>query len=207
MNTMCLSFAVYNKSKPKYMEVLLFSGMLQPWNAEHVDIRILTSSYFMFFFLRLLPYRSRKLQRECLLFFLWHFTRYSMKHLIDAQIMNAVRRWCAAAACEGQTRPPTGVSSGSGAVWLSLTLTDSCLEILRGIGSLITHNHNYRRTRQTHKALKQDERLPPLLPLAHISQIPLKLKEDRGSGGTSLDRERERDACCGALGEEMWHIN
>lgn len=57
------------------------------------------------------------------------------------------------------------MSSASGAVWLSLTLTDSWLEILRGIGSLITHNRNYRRTRQTHKALKQDERFPPLLPL------------------------------------------
>lgn len=75
------------------------------------------------------------------------------------------------------------------ALWLSLTLTDSCLQILRGIGSLITHNRNYRRTRQTHKALKQDERLPPLLPLAHISQIPL--KEERGSWGISSDRERE----------------
>lgn len=75
----------------------------------------------------------------------------------------------------------TDVSSESSTPPLGLTLTDSWLWILRGIGSLITHNRNYRRTRQTHKALKQDERLPPLLPLAHISQIPLKLKEERGS--------------------------
>lgn len=190
MNTMCLSFAFYNKSKPKYMELLLISGMLQPWNAVHVDIRISTSAYFMFF--QTAALQIEKTAKRMSSFFLWHFIHYSMKHLIDAQIMNAVRRWCTAAACEGQTRPPTSASSGSGAVWLGLTLTDSCLEILRGIGSLITHNRNYRRTRQTHKALKQDERLPPLLPLAHISQIPLKLKEDRGSWGISSDRERER---------------
>lgn len=72
-------------------------------------------------------------------------------------------------------------SDESSTAWLGLTLTDSWLRILRGIGSLITHNRNYRHTRQTHKALKQDERFPPLLPLAHISQIPLTLKEERGS--------------------------
>lgn len=147
--------------------------------------------WFHFIFFKLQPW-LRKLQRQCLHDFVWHFICSSMKHLIVAQIVNVSWQWCTEAACEGQTLPPTNASSGSRAVWLSLTLTDSCLKILRGIESLITHNRNYRRTRQTHKALKQDERLPRLLPLAHIRQIPLKLKEDRGSWGISFDRERER---------------
>lgn len=67
-----------------------------------------------------------------------------------------------------------------------LTLTDSWLGILRGIESLITHNRNYRRTRPPHKALKQDERLPPLLPSERIGQVPLKLKEEQGNQRHSL---------------------
>ncbi|CAB1418312.1 unnamed protein product [Pleuronectes platessa] len=61
----------------------------------------------------------------------------------------------------------------------NLTLTDGWLRILRGTESLITHNRNYRRTRQTHKAPKQDERLPPLR-LVHMSQISTNTR-----GGTS----------------------
>lgn len=91
---------------------------------------------------------------------------------------------------------------------LGLKLTDSWLLILRGIGSLITHNHNYRRTRQAHKALKQDEHLPPLLPLLHISQIPLKLKEEQGSWRHNLrERGREIPSLCTALEAELMHIN
>lgn len=69
------------------------------------------------------------------------------------------------------------------------TLTDSWLWILRGIESLITHNRNYRRARQPHKALKQDERLLPLLPFVHISQIPLKLAEQRESSKRNLGEQ------------------
>lgn len=53
-------------------------------------------------------------------------------------------------------------TAASGDVQLGLAVTDSRLHILRGIGSLITHNRNYRRTRQTHKGLKRDEHRPSL---------------------------------------------
>lgn len=118
--------------------------------------------------------------------------RFNQKHSIDSLIMDVAQS-------DTRQRHVRDRHSGgpiwarkSRAVRLSLTLTDSWLWILRGIGSLITHNRNYSRTRQTHKALKQDERLPPLLPLAHISQIPLKLKEERGSWRHKL-RDRVGD--------------
>lgn len=96
------------------------------------------------------------------------------------------------------------------AVQLGPTLIDSWLWILRGIESLITHNCNYRRTRQTHKALKQDEHLLPLLPSAHISQIPLKLKEEQGSWRHNLrerDTHTENPYLVQSITEELQSIN